>query len=424
MKAHLSCLLLAVALLPLGYHPTTGTATSTRPVMTPASVKEPNTTPVTGNATWFDALGSPYGGCGLPQGDLDSPHFIALNVYDTPKDYVFYNRPMPTGDSKIGMWNNGHNCGRWVEVTISDFCTTVNDGIANQGFCRNGQWISDKYNGAKLNMIVADSCGDSNAWCRDDPYHIDMAHASLNQFVKDGKAVADMEPASWNNRHVSWKFIPAPNYTGDIDLGFLAGSKAGWTAVAANHLANGIHSMEYWFEDAWHAAEMDGDMGQAFIIKPQNTGETKYSVRVRDVNDALINDGRVYTIELPSGCSPQCTAAYQKVAYTTSTTPPGSELVKSCTATTKTTKSWQGGYQADVTVTAGEAKIRNWKVGMTLDSGQTLSDVWNGVKSLSGQNLTVTNASWNGTLAPGASATFGMLVYGSGSAPTATCTAG
>jgi hypothetical protein len=35
---------------------------------------------VTGNATWFSGLGSPYGGCGLPQANLDSQNFLALNV--------------------------------------------------------------------------------------------------------------------------------------------------------------------------------------------------------------------------------------------------------------------------------------------------------------------------------------------------------
>ncbi len=89
--------------------------------------------PVTGNATYFDALGAPYGGCGLPQAQLDSPHFVALNVYDTPRDYNFYPRPLTGADvSKMGMWNNGLNCGRCVQVSIGDYCNGVNDGAQNQ----------------------------------------------------------------------------------------------------------------------------------------------------------------------------------------------------------------------------------------------------------------------------------------------------
>jgi hypothetical protein len=393
----------------------------------PASgaVKPPVDEPVTGNATWFDALGAPYGGCGLPQENLDSQDFIALNVYDTPKDYTFYPRPMPAGDSKIGMWDNGHNCGRWVEVTIGDYCTGINDGIAGEGFCKKGEWISDSYNGATLKMIVADSCGDSNAWCRDDPYHIDLAHKSLNKFVKDGKPVGDMDPDHWKNRHVSWRFIPTPEYSGDIQIGFLAGSKPGWTAVAVSHLANGVHGMDFWSarERKWVDATMDGDMGQAFLIEPYDEGGTTYAIRVRDVTDEYINDGRVYTFDLPSNCDPQCSAAYQKVSYTTGGEPPGGGTAapRTCTATPKTVQSWPGGFEGKVTVTAGESKIYGWSVGWTMGEGQTMGDAWNGIRTVTGSQVTVANSPWNGTLAAGASLTFGFIAYGDGPMPEMTC---
>lgn len=121
-------------------------------------------TPVTGSTTYFDGLGQPYGGCGLPQANLETQNFIALNVYDTPRDYGNYPRPLTGADlAKLGMWNNGRNCGRWVQVTVSDYCTGINDGAPNQAFCRNGSWVADAYNGATLTMLVADSCGDANA---------------------------------------------------------------------------------------------------------------------------------------------------------------------------------------------------------------------------------------------------------------------
>jgi hypothetical protein len=390
------------------------------------SVAPPVSEPVTGNATWFDALGRPYGGCGLPQEFLDSQHFIALNVYDTPGDYTFYPRPMPAGDPRIGLWDNGHNCGRWVEVSIGDYCTGVNDGAPGAAFCRGGEWVTDEYKGATLQMIVADSCGDANAWCREDPYHVDLAHASLNTFVRDGAPVGDLDPDHWNNRQVSWKFIAAPAYSGDIRIGFLAGSKSGWTAVAVSHLANGIHGLEYWSarDQRWVDAALDGDMGQAFIIQPHDQGGTRYSIRVRDVTDAYVNDGRVYTFDLPSSCDPQCGPAYQEVTYTAGTQPPGGgRESRTCTATARTVQSWPGGLMGEVTVTAGESKIYGWSVGWTMGGGQTMGDVWNGTRTVSGTTVTVTNSPWNGTLAAGASTTFGFLVAGDGPMPAMTCTA-
>ena len=273
---------------------------------------------VTGNATWFDALGQPYGGCGLPQAVLDSQDFVALNVFNTPRDYNFYPRPLPAGDPKIGLWDNGHNCGRWVQVTIGDFCTGTNDGAPNQPFCRNGSFVSDKYNGATLSMIVADSCGDANAWCRDDPNHLDLAHASLNRFLQNGTPVQDLDPLHWNNRHVSWQFIPAPNYTGDLRIGFLQSAQTWWGAVSISHLPNGIHGVDYFAGGTWHAASMNGDMGESYILAPTVVQGTTFQIRVHDVTDALINGGRTYTFALPSSCQPQCNVPYTQVAYTTS----------------------------------------------------------------------------------------------------------
>ncbi len=373
---------------------------------------------LTGNATHFDALGAPYGGCGLPQEVLDAPDFVALNVYNTPGDYSFYPRPIPPSQAgKIGLWDNGRNCGRFVQVTIGDICTGTNDGAPGQPFCRNGSWVSDKYNGATLTMVVADSCGDANAWCRDDPNHLDLSTASLNRFVKNGAPVGDMNPAHWNNRHISWSYVPSPNYTGDIRLGFLQGAQRYWTAIAVSHLPNGIHGVEYFGADGtWLQAAPDSDMGQAFIIGPTTTAGTSYQIRVRDAADAPLNNGRVYSFSLPSQCSNSCSPAYTSITYTTSdggpTTPPPPP-VSACTATPTVTSTWNGGYQMSVTVTnTGTGAITGWTNSFSFTGGQQVSNSWNAVVTQSGQNVTAANQSYNGTLAQGASTTWGAVVNG------------
>jgi expansin (peptidoglycan-binding protein) len=405
------------------------------------------TTPVTGNATYFDALGAPYGGCGLPQGQLDTQNFVALNVYDTPGDYSFYPRPLTGADlSKMGMWNNGLNCGRWVQVSIADYCTGVNDGAPGQAFCRNGSWTADQYNGATLNMQVADSCGDSNGWCRDDPYHLDLAKGSLNQFAKNGTAVGDMYPDHWNNRHITWRFIPAPAYSGDVKIGFLQGAQAYWPAIAVSHLANGIHSVEYFNGGTWHTAKMNSDMGQSYIIDGVTSGSTQFQIRVRDVSDQLINGGRVYSFSLPAACSSTCSQAYTATTYTTSdgggspttppttgpttppttgpTTPPTTTPPANggCTAAVAVSSSWNGGFQSNVTVTAGSAAIKGWSVRWTFANSETVSQMWSANFTASGSTVTATNVSWNGALAAGASTSFGFTGSGSPGAVTATCT--
>jgi hypothetical protein len=382
-------------------------------------------TPVTGNATFFSGLGAPYGGCGLPQANLDSQDFVALNVFNTPGNYGTFPRPVPPAQASIlGMFDNGLNCGRYVQVTIGDFCTGTNDGAQNQPFCRNGSFVSDQFNGATLTMEVADSCADSNAWCRDDPFHLDLHQDSLSRFMLNGAPTTGL-PNKWNNRHISWQFVPAPNYTGDIQIGFLQGAGSFWGAVSVSHLANGIHGVQFFQNGTWQNAKMDSDMGLSYVLLPTVTGGTQFQIRVLDSSDTLINSGRVYTFSLPASCSPQCGAAYTQVSYTTSaggtTPPPTTTTVASgaCTATESITNTWTGGFQASVTVTnTGTAPITSWTVTGGFPGSQTVATSWNAMVTQSGSQLTATNASFNGTVPAGGSTNWGLTVNGDGQALT------
>ncbi|MEU8184758.1 cellulose binding domain-containing protein [Micromonospora sp. NPDC049044] len=102
------------------------------------------------------------------------------------------------------------------------------------------------------------------------------------------------------------------------------------------------------------------------------------------------------------------------------TTPPPTGVA--CTAAYRTTNSWSGGFQGEVTVTAGTAAINGWTVRWTLNSGQSITQVWNGTLSTSGSTATVRNVSYNGSLAAGATTTFGFLGSGAPAAASPTCT--
>jgi hypothetical protein len=329
--------------------------------------------PATGNATWFAGLGSPYGGCGLPQADLDSQDFLALNVQNSPGVYTDLPRPIPAADaSEIGMFDNGLNCGRWVRVTIGDYCTGTNDGAPDEPFCRNGSWVSDQYNGATLDFVVEDSCDDGNAWCKDDPYHVDLAQAALNNFVLNGQPAGNMYPDHWNNRQVSWQFIPAPGYTGDIRIGAIQGAQPYWPAIAISHLPNGITGVQYQANGNWMSAQMDSDLGDDYIIGPTTGAGTQYEIRVIDSSGSFVGNGEVYSFTLPAGCTDGCPAAYTPVSYTStgvtpspspspspsssspspSPSPTGStQPATGCVLTAAITNSWPGGYQMQLTVT-------------------------------------------------------------------------
>jgi hypothetical protein len=392
----------------------------------PAYAITPGGTPsaVTGNATWFTGLGSPYGGCGLPQSALDSQNFLALNVQNSPGNYSNLPRPISAANaSELGMFDNGLNCGRWVQVTIGNFCTGTNDGAPNEPFCRNGSFVADQYNGATLDFVVADSCDDGNAWCKDDPFHVDLAQGSLNNFVLNGQPVGNMYPNHWNNRQVNWQFISAPNYTGDLSIGAIQGAQPFWPAIAISHLANGIHGVQYFANGTWSNATMDSDQGDDYIIAPTTgagTGGSQYEIRVTDASGNLVNNGEVYNFGLPGACVPNgCSAAYTSISYTTSTSPGGSTPpppppTGSCALTSTVTNFWPGGYMLQLTVTNnGTAPLTGWTTGFMFgDTAEAIASSWSATVTQNGRQITAVNAGYNGTVAAGGSTSFGMVVNG------------
>jgi endo-1,4-beta-xylanase len=101
------------------------------------------------------------------------------------------------------------------------------------------------------------------------------------------------------------------------------------------------------------------------------------------------------------------------------TTPPPAGT-QACTATYTQGSTWNGGFTATVKVTAGSAAISNWQVAMTLPSGTSITNLWNG--SLSG--TTVSSAAHNGAVSAGGSTEFGFQASGSTSGVgAASCTA-
>ncbi|MEV4750806.1 cellulose binding domain-containing protein [Streptosporangium amethystogenes subsp. fukuiense] len=80
-----------------------------------------------------------------------------------------------------------------------------------------------------------------------------------------------------------------------------------------------------------------------------------------------------------------------------------------CTATYAVSNSWPGGFQGEVTVkNTGTSATTGWTVKWSFPNGQTITQLWSGVHTQTGADVTVKNASWNGVLAAGASTSFGF----------------
>jgi acetylxylan esterase len=81
-----------------------------------------------------------------------------------------------------------------------------------------------------------------------------------------------------------------------------------------------------------------------------------------------------------------------------------------------TVSPWNTGFTASVTVTnTGTSSVNGWRLGFTLPAGQNVTNAWNATISPATGAVTATNVSYNGTLAAGASQTFGFQATHTGS---------
>lgn len=165
------------------------------------------------------------------------------------------------------------------------------------------------------------------------------------------------------------------------------------------------------------------DGGHAWAARDRNQGQSWVPGEVWQFFTSLTSTTE--TTPPPTETTPPPT---ETTPPPTETTPPPTETTPppatgACTARYTTVNSWPGGFQGEVTVTAGSAGLNGWTATWALASGQGISQAWGGESSVSGGRVSVANAPWNGTLAAGTSTTFGFIGTGSPSTPTVACAA-
>lgn len=89
-----------------------------------------------------------------------------------------------------------------------------------------------------------------------------------------------------------------------------------------------------------------------------------------------------------------------------SSTPPPSGTA--CSVKYMPTSVWDNGFTVDVVITnKGSSTINGWNLTYNLPSGQQVTSAWNATVTQSGSAVSARNVSYNGTLSPGASTSFG-----------------
>ncbi|MFE4332016.1 glycosyl hydrolase family 18 protein [Streptomyces sp. NPDC056831] len=94
------------------------------------------------------------------------------------------------------------------------------------------------------------------------------------------------------------------------------------------------------------------------------------------------------------------------------------EAATSATATYLKKSDWGSGFEGQWTVkNTGTTALSSWTIEWDFPSGTTVSSAWDATVTSSGTHWTAKNVGWNGSVAPGASVSFGFNGTGSG-APT------
>jgi endoglucanase len=96
-----------------------------------------------------------------------------------------------------------------------------------------------------------------------------------------------------------------------------------------------------------------------------------------------------------------------------------------CSAVYTVSSDWGGGFNAEVKVTnTGGVPLKSWTVSWAWTGSQKVTSMWNASHTQSGATVTAVNATHNGSVPAGGSASFGLGgAPGGGGVPGVSCTA-
>jgi cellulose 1,4-beta-cellobiosidase len=69
---------------------------------------------------------------------------------------------------------------------------------------------------------------------------------------------------------------------------------------------------------------------------------------------------------------------------------------------------WNTGFSVNITITNNGPAVSSWDLAWTFGGDQQITDLWSGVLTQSGENVSVANESYNGSIASGGNTSFGF----------------
>jgi hypothetical protein len=99
----------------------------------------------------------------------------------------------------------------------------------------------------------------------------------------------------------------------------------------------------------------------------------------------------------------------------------GFAAAQTCPVTYTVVNSWQGGFQAGISITnTGTTAINGWTLSWTFSGNQQISQLWGGNVTSQGEAITVTSLSWDANIPVGGTmSSVGFIASGAATTPTA-----
>jgi endo-1,4-beta-xylanase len=128
---------------------------------------------------------------------------------------------------------------------------------------------------------------------------------------------------------------------------------------------------------------------------------------------SVLNAGGVSPSNSPSTSTSPSSSPTSSPSTSPSTSPSGSPSSSptggsSCRVGYSISSQWGGGFGANLIITNLGSPISSWSLSWSFGAGQTIQQLWNGGYTQSGANVTVTNVSYNGSIATGGNTSFGF----------------
>lgn len=234
-------------------------------------------------------------------------------------------------------------------------------------------------------------------------------------------------PGIWETH---WGFIQkqniAPIMLGEFGTTLATSQDSQWLGALTSYLGTGVNGISWTY---WSWNPNSGDTGGILKDDWLTVNQNKQAF-LTPIEFALSGGGGTTPTPgtTPTSPPPTSTPARTPTPGTTPTpgvtpTPGTTPTTGACSVHYAVTSQWPTGFGATITITnTGTTTLTSWTLKFTFAAGQTITQLWNGTVTQSDSNVTVTNLSYNGTLAPNGSVQPGFNGSWNGSsnpAPTA-----